>query len=377
MSNRVTRHFLEHTDRFLRVAFVDENFGSVLGVRSDDFFENRMREIMHKGFLCGGRRFVFLAFSNSQIREQSCWFYDETEARAGEACLASPSAQDIRDWIGELSSIKIPGKFASRLGQGFSATFRSLDLQIDEIVYGPDIERHGFCFSDGVGVIAQSLAQQIAKSMGLKTVPSAFQIRLGGAKGMLTVMPDAFLNGKSILIRNSMVKFQSTHLELGINSWSKAIPMYLNRQLITLLSAREICDETFMKLFDDMTEGVDMALTHNNAAKELMEKHTNAGNSGGDDVLILEESHGITHPATRAWHMLDAGIDVRTDTHLQGLIGAVRSKLLLDLQTKCRIFVPQAVCLIGVIDETFSLQPDEVFIQLSSKLPGTLDSPDR
>ena len=70
-SNRVTRHFKEHIDRFIRVTFVDESFGSLLEARSDDIFELRLRDIMQNGFTCGGFQFTFLAYSNSQIREQS------------------------------------------------------------------------------------------------------------------------------------------------------------------------------------------------------------------------------------------------------------------------------------------------------------------
>lgn len=53
---------------------------------------------------------------------------------------------------------------------------------------------NGQCFSDGVGMISQkTLADSIASSLTLDVTPSAFQIRKGGAKGMLTVVPDSLL----------------------------------------------------------------------------------------------------------------------------------------------------------------------------------------
>lgn len=51
----------------------------------------------------------------------------------------------------------------------------------------PDVKRNGFVFSDGVGTISMSLARKIAEKLPLKdknTVPSCYQIRWAGAKGM-------------------------------------------------------------------------------------------------------------------------------------------------------------------------------------------------
>jgi RNA-dependent RNA polymerase len=52
----------------------------------------------------------------------------------------------------------------------------------------PDIKRNGYCFTDGVGYISPRLAQLISQDhFGLGYVCSAFQIRIGGAKGVLMV----------------------------------------------------------------------------------------------------------------------------------------------------------------------------------------------
>jgi RNA-dependent RNA polymerase len=78
--------------------------------------------------------------------------------------------------------------YSSRLGQALSSTFptvelpRSAVLQIDEVV------RNGFVFSDGIGTISKSLATKIAAMLPCKKfgiVPSAFQIRYSGIKGLL------------------------------------------------------------------------------------------------------------------------------------------------------------------------------------------------
>jgi RNA-dependent RNA polymerase len=53
----------------------------------------------------------------------------------------------------------------------------------------PDIERNGYCFTDGCGYISPCLAQKVADKHQVKTV-SAVQIRIGGAKGVCMIKPD-------------------------------------------------------------------------------------------------------------------------------------------------------------------------------------------
>ena len=59
-----------------------------------------------------------------------------------------------------------------------------------------DVERNGYCFSDGCGTISPDLAVAVADCLAAQGrlpdgdfVPSAFQIRWRGCKGMLTVDP--------------------------------------------------------------------------------------------------------------------------------------------------------------------------------------------
>lgn len=43
----------------------------------------------------------------------------------------------------------------------------------------------------------------------------------------------------------------------------------------------------------------------------------------------------------------------------QSVLRATRDKAIVDLRNRTRIFVPDAACLLGVIDETGLLQPEE------------------
>jgi len=59
---------------------------------------------------------------------------------------------------------------------------------------------------------------QVSKELGLGQTPSAFQIRFGGCKGVLSTCPS--LDGKTIQIRKSMKKFESDHNKLDVITFS-------------------------------------------------------------------------------------------------------------------------------------------------------------
>lgn len=73
------------------------------------------------------------------------------------------------------------------------------------------------CFTDGVGLISQTLLNQCARTLEGNNSPpntySAVQVRIGGAKGMLVAWPK--VTGDRVVLRPSMVKFKSDHLKLG------------------------------------------------------------------------------------------------------------------------------------------------------------------
>lgn len=75
-SNRILRLYQEKIDRFLRVTFKEENFDKLFVNEDDDLdiTDRRIVNILKRGFYLAGRHYEFLAFSSSQLRDQSCWF---------------------------------------------------------------------------------------------------------------------------------------------------------------------------------------------------------------------------------------------------------------------------------------------------------------
>ena len=77
-------------------------------------------------------------------------------------------------------------------------------------------------------------------------MPSAIQIRFAGCKGVLTLDPT--LPGKKAVFRPSMRKFESPHRRLEVLQTSRPQVVFLNHQLIMLLSNLGVPDEVFLNL---------------------------------------------------------------------------------------------------------------------------------
>ena len=96
---------------FIRVAFCDEN-GSQLGLSTiKDLNGNpilkAIKDTLKNGLMIADKKFSFLAYSNSQLRVHSAWFF----AREGDL-----TADIVRKELGEFSGIKNVAKFGARLG---------------------------------------------------------------------------------------------------------------------------------------------------------------------------------------------------------------------------------------------------------------------
>ncbi|KAI8328367.1 RNA dependent RNA polymerase-domain-containing protein [Chlamydoabsidia padenii] len=347
-TNRVIRHFDAYSDRFVRIQFTDEGLTRITAGhkrKTQEAIFDRVYQTLKRGILIGNRRYDYLGFSGSQLREHGCWFFASDDGSSG---LPPMNADGIRAWMGDFSDIKIVAKHAARIGQCFSSTTAILKLEKSQVEQIDDIVHNSYTFSDGVGNISQELLNEVARRMSLRTVPSAFQFRLGGAKGVLMVSNK--LHGRKIQLRPSQVKFNSDHYMLEVVRISTHISATLNRQAITLLSALGVKDEVFMERLKNVLFGLNRMLAHSEEAIKIL-------NSNADEF-------GTTRLMA---NIISGGFLDKQDPFIKNLLNIFRVTMLKSLKEKAKIPVDKGAFLLGVVDETGALDANEVFCQVSSE----------
>ncbi|KAJ1415916.1 RNA-dependent RNA polymerase, eukaryotic-type [Sesbania bispinosa] len=355
LSNRVLRRFREASDRFLRVTFMDEGMQTmnvnalnyyvapiVKEITSNSFPQKtkiykRVKTILEEGFYFCGRKYSFLAFSSNQLRDRSAWFFAEHK---------KINCDDIRCWMGKFNQKNV-AKCAARMGQCFSSTYATVEVGANEVnSMLPDVERNNYVFSDGIGIITPDLAGEVAEKLKLDSIPSAYQIRYAGFKGVVACWP-AKGDGYRLSLRPSMNKFESTHTTLEICSWTRFQPGFLNRQIITLLSALEVSDDIFWKMQEGMLSRLNQMLVDADVAFDVLMKSC--------------AEHG-----NAAAIMLSCGFSPQTEPHLRGMLTSIRAAQLWGLREKSRIFVLSGQWLMGVFDELGVLEQGQCFVQVST-----------
>ncbi|CAF2744395.1 unnamed protein product [Rotaria sp. Silwood2] len=273
----VTRQYVQYQDRFLRVAFRDEDYRALHNYNDNmaKMYE-RIKKILKNGINICDRNYQFLAFSSSQLREHSCWMFASPDDRT--------TVDTIREWIGDFRNVHPVAKLAAR--QSFSTSMKGIQLENHRINEIPDEKRctidangsHEYCFTDGIGIISLPFAKRLAKAMKLpeQVYPCAFQVRCGGYKEAL---------------------------EGG----------YL-----------DACD--------------------------ALKKLNNFDENGYHRFLITYLKH----------------LHEQRDPFVRQLTRVIRTFLVKELRRKAKIFVPNSWSLLGVVDETRTLNYGQVFIQIDS-----------
>ncbi|KAI5364609.1 Putative RNA-dependent RNA polymerase, eukaryotic-type [Septoria linicola] len=331
-SNRVIRYYQQYEDRFLRVRFTDERYkGRIMASEDNSMNEvfSRVKRAMTHGIKIGDRHYEFLAFGNSQFRDHGAYFFSPA---------TGVTAADIRDWMGDFTSIRVIAKYVSRLGQCFSTT-RSIPHSIN-VETIPDVERNGFGFTDGVGKISPFLARMIAHHYGLANsehdYPSVFQFRLAGCKGVLAVDPS--LKGMNIQIRPSQQKFPAKANGLEICRISQFSTASLNVQLILVLSALGVPDGVFLGKLRHMLSDMQEALESEKKALDLLQKNIDFNQT----TIALA-------------CMIFDGFMATDEPFVISCLRLWRSWNLKYLKEKARIFIDQGAFLLGCTDESGTL----------------------
>ncbi|TDL24977.1 RdRP-domain-containing protein [Rickenella mellea] len=366
-SNRVIRQYPQHQDHFVRVDFRDEDRVQYRWDREVDgttFLQTRVGGILKDGFYLGGRHFEFLAYSSSALRSHAVWFMNPfIDSSNGNQVIDSWTIRHrLGNFKDDLELLSCPSKYAARLAQAFTATDPSVAIERDQWEEIDDIyDQHTNerktqpnAFTDGVGTISRELSDRIWSQLcadrtdrGHRTIkPSAYQIRFLGYKGMVSV--DDQLSGIKMCLRKSMKKFptwETDRAEIEIAGYfSKAGPMYLNRQLIMILEDRDVDKDVFMGFQE---QAVADARTAHDTVKQLRR--------------ILRD-HNLCN-AYKVYGLLEnlnnLGLDLRhkdpskslNSPFLDRVIHFAVNTVLHDIKYRARIPVSDSWKLVGVADE--------------------------
>lgn len=172
--------------------------------------------------------------------------------------------------------------------------------------------------NDGCGRISFSAAQRIAKILKLEPIPTAFQGRIGGAKGIWLVdrLNQELRSGEDngdvwIEITESQLKYHVAakdedwdefHYTFDVHSYSHALkPHALNETLIPILTDRNVRDTVFFELLEmdidrealemqqAMEQGGELLLAWVFKNQPIVQERTNAGELAMSGAFLLIE----------------------------------------------------------------------------------------
>jgi len=351
-ANRVLRLFPDHHDHFLKVSFAEEDLSTIRQNREyslDRILYGAWSEALSEksGVTLAGRTFYFLGFSQSSLKEHSAWFMSYFEH---EGCIITP--QFLHRDLGDFSKIRCPPRFAARLGQVFTTTSHSIKLDPKvEVVTMSDVEQRGHLFSDGVGTISQGLIERVWEASGIKEEdikPVAYQVRLGGSKGVLSL--DTKLNGNLIRLRPSMTKFEAENSHLELANQGKIIPFFLNKQLIAILETLGVKPQDFFRILQAELAHLELASTSYDDMVRLFRRHGLGQAPRLQSILRSLEDQGLND-------ILD--IPFFNELRVLALAHALK-----QIKYKSRIAVDSSWKLLGVMDEFNYLREGQVYVCL-------------
>lgn len=259
-----------------------------------------------------------------------------------------------------------PGKLSARIGQMFSKSQHFAWINISRIRIDDDFQfqcstdHKNYCSSDGCGSISISEMARIAVHLGLINkseletgsketwkvllrqgrIPTAIQVRFGGAKGMLAVdltLPDGTFD---YVLRPSMIKFGArlvkSSIPLDICAWSgKPSVGNMNKQLINILEYRLSLDTMDDKL-NPIINAVQAAVDKYQPLTHALDHLT------GDDIdkkalLDCKSFWERTDIADLIW----AGVDPR-DKYLTNYLETVPYSIMQTLHKKYNIPISES-----------------------------------
>lgn len=219
--------------RFILISFADFRLQSPRAAGSSDPTEpattresgDYIVRLLRSGIVLNGTTYNFYGHSNSQLKSKTCFLFAATKEEI---------SQKIES-LGDFGKIKTVAKKTKRIGLLFSSADMAMILDPARCEDIPDIQNKDYIFTDGCGLISPHLASQLVRQRNIvfrdrRYVPSVFQIRYRGYKGVLMLEPE--LSGQiQVKFRDSMKKFKGgDDLSFSVVAYSRVLMPCLAQQ---------------------------------------------------------------------------------------------------------------------------------------------------
>uniref|UniRef100_A0A1I7U5X1 RNA-directed RNA polymerase n=1 Tax=Caenorhabditis tropicalis TaxID=1561998 RepID=A0A1I7U5X1_9PELO len=403
MGNRVLRRYDHDGTRVLRITFRDDDNQKMRTNKTGTLLEKTVNNYIQNGITVAGRDFGYLGSSNSQMRDNGAYFmekYSSSQCREYEAIhhvkppiTFNPKIQAARKNLGRFETIDNIPKMMARLGQCFTQS-RLSGVNLDRRSYktmfdlagGKNVKGDEYTFSDGVGMMSLQFAQSVSRVMDFgKGVPSCFQFRFRGMKGVIAIEPLlddvrqwSLENGVILpsedtswalncVFRPSQIKFISKRHprdQVEIVKYSSPVPVSLNKPFINILD--QVSEMQSLECHRRVT----------NRIEELLDRQM---------LLFAQQMVDETYCRNRLKELprrIDIdylrttwGFTLSSEPFFRSLIKASIKFSITKQLRKEQIPIPQELgrSMLGVVDETGRLQYGQIFVQytrnLALKLP--------
>ncbi|CAF0876200.1 unnamed protein product [Adineta ricciae] len=296
--------------------------------------------LLESGFDLGrrGRIYRYLHHSQSQLKDKQFWFYYHDKK-------TNFSFEQAFAWMGDFQEETIVAKHSARIAQCFTSAEATIPIPSEKVEYIDDVHTKDskYNFTDGVGTMSTAVRDLINSHRKF----SAMQIRYGGCKGVISVNPDLDGADHQLRIRKSMRKFKCDHDILELCRISKPRPLYLNRQIIVLLSHRLIDDRTFLLLQNKHQQFLSESLVYPEKALELLSEKLNR--KLFPSPALIDEAH----------------LNLIAEPFFHQLLITIGKFELAQMKERTRLKLPKnsARNMIGIVDEYRILEYGQVFVQ--------------
>ena len=312
-----------------------------------------MVKLLRAGITLNGVHYNFYGHSNSQLKSRTCFLFAGTKDHICAKVDAS----------GEFGKMKTVQKKAKRIGLLFSSADVAMTIDPKWVEDIEDIETADYIFTDGCGLIAPQLAQQLsAKAViafrNVRYCPAVFQLRYRGYKGVVTVEPrmkrgSASGPGAPLLrLRKSMKKFNGgDNHSFSVVQYSKPYTFgHLNDEIILLIHSLGIPTTTLLRKQED---------------------HFAFLASAPHDPPTAFKFLAYINRFDLAERVVLESLSPSLQLTIQSLVRAEHSKLLKNREEqKCRIFLPQSRMLFGVCDAWGVLKEGECQVRVTHDQDG-------